>query len=355
MARRGHLLFGAIEEPLTPRSCSSDHGVMTGSPSSTLDRPSGWILIPFFSDPDSPGHAKAVSDFRRFAVQAQLASGLKLAVVDDGSRLSGDELADVAHLQVHLQVNSGKAEAVRRGLEAILETDSRDHGPIVQYDGDGDHEVGDIHGLVRAVTELSHGDMGTRALMIAERYHGHMVPLALPESLEYRQSLVIFQRLIARRLGFRVSDWVSGARAYTPGYAAAFVRDSHSTRYGIEGEQLVVAAIERSLVSGIPLSYGRPRAPQTEAVKWMQTFDGFLLHRRKLAQLGLTQVVSLIESFMDNLDQRADQFDLDLTPIGLEAVMRFRRKGTAYTAGLPLAVRLQYFESDMSFSLRSGR
>lgn len=311
-----------------------------------------WLLIPFYSDPSLPGYGDSVGRFRDFAERSKDISGLNLAVVDDGSRLNPEEFREFTDLLVQIPVNEGKASALRKGLDVLLKDPDIDPEFIVQYDGDGDQSYVDIPHFVRKLEETAEGDSSKPALVIGDRYSERLSTPPNPDSVSYRQSLLIFFGSIAGQLGYDIKDWVSGARGYTAEYARRFLERSSSNSYGVEAEQLVVAYLEGASVGRVPLAFSRPRDPNSERSKWLQNFDAFLLYSDELRNRGMGHMVDTLEELTGNLRGEKDYFDLDLSSIGEETVMHFERQGTAYAAEIPGAYRSRYFNGEGPFIAR---
>jgi hypothetical protein len=314
----------------------------------------GWVLIPFYSDPNASEYSHSVEHLKLLATEARRSSGLRVAVVDDGSHLRPEDFAGLADIVDQAPSQTGKAAAIRRGLHAILTSDRAQPFAIVQFDGDADQSANDVGRLLRELEERTKNDWRVPALVIGERYHGRMNPPARPESIPYRQALIIFLSLIARRLGFTVGDWVSGARAYTSQFAHQFVEASGADGYGVEAEQLVIARIEQAIVGGVPLSYGRPRDPKTKAAKWLQTLSVFDLHAEQLERAGLTDLLGVVSCLSGQISAGIGEFDIDLTPLGESSSIHFQRQGLDYTASVTIETRLSHFERSDSFAIRSG-
>lgn len=309
-----------------------------------------WLFIPFYTDPQSPEYQRSILNFSDFLVNAKDISGLNLAVVDDGCGLSREGLRDVPDLLVTLPQNMGKAQAIRRGLEVLL-----DQGLefIVQYDGDGDQSYVDIPVIHDHLVSLAQADPTIPALVIGDRY-AEIRNEPNPESIEYRQTILTFFGAIARQLGFEgVRDWVSGARSYTRRYAEEFLNRSKSSRYGIESEQLVAASLMGARVAVAPLTESRPRDPHTLTSKWLENFEVYRDHADALFESGKGHLVCLLGEMTRQLRAEIDEFHLDLSPIGENARIQFTRIGDRYTALIPWEERAHLFERSDAFTLKN--
>lgn len=317
-------------------------------------RPShnSWLVIPFYSDPNSSNYESAVGRFGEFLVRSKEVTSLNVAVIDDGTGLTPEKLKYTPDFLVSLPENKGKAYAIREGLSALLKSNP---GFIVQYDGDGDQSYVDIPVVHNKLIEFSGGDPNNPVLVIGDRYSKDLIIPPNPESVAYRQTLLMFFGAIAKQLGFdEVRDWVSGARGYTEEYAKRFLENSKSSKYGLESEQLVVASLVGAKVTTAPLTESRPRDPDTLTSKWLQNFEVYYDHEVALREQGKDNVVDLIHTLVGRLKQEIDEFDLPLGSIGEETMVHFMRKGDRYTAEIPLEHRARLFmvEDKFPFTIR---
>lgn len=313
-----------------------------------------WLFIPFYSNPASTNYEVAVDKFEGFLVNAKKVIGLKLMVVDDGCGLKPERFQKVADSLVTIPENKGKAYAVREGLRNLLDNPNLNTGFIVQYDGDGDQSFVDVPVVHSRLKEVSDGNPNIPALVIGDRYSEKLVTPPNPDSVPYRQTILMFFGAIARELGFDdVRDWVSGARGYTKGYARKFLENSKSSRYGLEAEQLVVASLVGARVTTAPLTESRPRDPHTLISKWLQNFEVYINHEKALREQGKDRLVDLIKSLVAHLRAEEDVFDLDLALIGEDTRMHFTRLGDRYTAEIPREYRARLFVEDkFPFTIR---
>lgn len=306
-------------------------------------------MIPFYSDSRLPEHEQKVSRFGEFIVNAKSLTGFNLAVVDDGSKLDPERFRPTVDVLVQRPENRGKAQAVRQGMAALLSDPTLRTDFIVQYDGDGDQSFADVPGIMDSLIRASEENPGKPALVIGERYSEGLRTAPNPNSVTYRQSILIFFGAISRQFGFDVRDWVSGARGYTQEYARRFLGRSQSNNYGIEAEQLVLAYLEGASVHTAPLTDSRPRDPHTDTSKWLQNFDVFLLYGDELRGRGQENLVGILEKLTHQLRNGSDVFELDLSPIGENTSMRFERHNGAHTAEIPYGYRSRVFSGEGGF------
>lgn len=309
-----------------------------------------WLLIPFYSNPTAVHFKQTVNKFRTFLKGAKQVTGLNLAVVDDGCGFEPSQFAGIADCLIQIPENRGKANAVREGLNQLLDNPTINMGFIIQYDGDGDQSYTDIPVLHTRLLDIAEGDPEKPALVIGDRYSEKLRIPPNPDSVAYRQTLLMFFGAIANQLGFNnVRDWVSGARGYTQGYAREFLRNSKSRKYGLESEQLVVASLVGARVTTAPLTESRPRDPHTLTSKWLENFEVYLDYKETLRNLGKGHVVDLLLSLVHDLYQETDTFQLDLTSLGENTSMHFTRLGDRYTAEIPAEYRSRLFVSEDQF------
>lgn len=314
-----------------------------------------WLMIPFWTDPKARDYPEQVDKFSKFAAEAKEVAGLKLAVIDDGCGLSPERLGGSPDLFISLKTNQGKAQAIRHGLSSLLSLPEKPSF-IVQYDGDGDQIARDIPNVRDRLLEVSQGDPTQPTLVIGNRYSEGLKTSPNPESIAYRQSLLIFFGALAKQItgADNVRDWVSGARGYTFSYADAFNQRSRADRYGVESEQLIIAGLVGATVDTARLTDSRPRDPWTLTSKWLQNFEIYSQHSQSLIDNGLNNVVDLVDDLVDNLKQN-EPFTVDLSPIGESTQMRlWKWDSERHAAEIPAEYRAAIFEteSDFPFTLR---
>ncbi|MET9657365.1 glycosyltransferase [Streptomyces sp. NPDC006510] len=125
----------------------------------------------------------------------------------------------------------GKGEAVRAGLRIALgESDSR---IFVQMDGHLKQPPAQVARLVERVS--SNPQVG---MVVANRYGNRF------DSLDSHRGAVTdgLSSLITRVTGYQIADTASGMRAYTRELASIFTEKSYCFGYGLELEQLFIAA-----------------------------------------------------------------------------------------------------------------
>ncbi len=144
------------------------------------------------------------------------APGIDVLVIDDGST---DDSSLLAHREDAIVLrhpfNLGIGGAVQTGFIYALE---HDYDYMVQVDGDGQHDPGQIAALFAAMEEGPAVDMvcGSRFLSPELKY---------PAPISRRTGIHIFAFLLSRIVGQRVSDPTSGFRLYNRRAIELFARD----------------------------------------------------------------------------------------------------------------------------------
>jgi glycosyltransferase involved in cell wall biosynthesis len=142
--------------------------------------------------------------------------GADILVVDDGSTDATSELAeDAGAVVLRHPFNLGIGGAVQSGFRYALE---HDYDLMVQIDGDGQHDPGEVPTLLRALREEPSLDMicGSRFMSAEHEY---------PAPVSRRTGIHIFAFLLSRIVGQRVSDPTSGFRLYNRKAIELFARD----------------------------------------------------------------------------------------------------------------------------------
>jgi glycosyltransferase involved in cell wall biosynthesis len=139
-----------------------------------------------------------------------------VVVVDDGSTDATAEQAERAGAKVvRHPFNLGIGGAVQSGFTYALENG---YQRLVQIDGDGQHDPGELHKLIEAMDSDSGVDMvcGSRFLTEESEY---VAPISR------RTGIHIFAFLLSRIVGQRVTDPTSGFRLYNRRGISLFARD----------------------------------------------------------------------------------------------------------------------------------
>jgi glycosyltransferase involved in cell wall biosynthesis len=135
-------------------------------------------------------------------------------VVDDGSTDATMETATAVGARVvRLPFNLGIGGAVQAGF-TFAEEEGYDY--LVQVDGDGQHDPGEIARLQSAMTDGVDMVCGSRFLGEDQSY---------PAPISRRTGIHLFSFLLSRIVGQRVTDPTSGFRLYNRRAIGVFARD----------------------------------------------------------------------------------------------------------------------------------
>ncbi len=196
------------------------------------DRSPTLVIIPAFNE--EAALPAVIADLGRLP-------GLDLLVVDDGS---ADRTAEVARAAgatvVSLPYNLGIGGALRTGfLYAVRNGYQR----AVQFDGDGQHDPGEIAALLRALDDGADMAIGSRFAGTASSYEVGRV----------RARAMGLLRFTIRTLsGQQFTDTSSGFRAFTRPVLEYFAR-IYPMEYMESVEALLLACTEGFRVTEIPV------------------------------------------------------------------------------------------------------
>lgn len=191
------------------------------------------VVIPAFNEQDAVG-----------GVVAEVSAAVPEAhvlVVDDGSLDRTRDVAVAAGAEVlSLPFNLGVGGALRAGFRYAVRFG---YHVVVQVDGDGQHDPGEIPQLVAA---LEHAD-----LVIGARFAGSGdYPVRGARWLAMR----MLARVVSRRTAARLTDTTSGFRAFNRRAIELFARDYPAEYLGDTVEALLIAGRAGCAIAQVPVA-----------------------------------------------------------------------------------------------------
>jgi len=206
----------------------------------------------------------------------------KVVVCDDGSTDMTSMIAmELGANVVRHSNNQGKGQAFRTLSKEVMELDPE---IIVTLDGDGQHDPDEIPMLVKPI------EVGESDFVVGSRY----VDGARMDAPLYRRfGLRVINFLYKKIAGVRTKDTQSGFRAYSrKAFKCLIACDAKG--YGIEGEQLSLAAKNGLRVTEIPISVNYNGSAATskkpalvQGADLISTLLRLVLEERPLKYLGL--------------------------------------------------------------------
>jgi len=175
--------------------------------SSLIDRMSCLAVVPAYNEAATVG--AVIDGLRRKAPQVDV------LVVDDGSTDATAEIAERAGVQVlRMPFNLGIGGAVQAGFTYAHE---QGYDYMVQVDGDGQHDPGELKKLFAAAKGPDRADMICGSRFATDT--GYIAPISR------RTGIHLFAFLLSRLLRQPVTDPTSGFRLYNHRAIALFARD----------------------------------------------------------------------------------------------------------------------------------
>ncbi len=175
--------------------------------SSLIDRMSCLAVVPAYNEAATVG--TVIDALRRKAPQVDV------LVVDDGSTDATAEIAERAGVQVlRMPFNLGIGGAVQAGFTYAHE---QGYDYMVQVDGDGQHDPGELKKLFAAAKGPDRADMICGSRFATDT--GYIAPISR------RTGIHLFAFLLSRLLRQPVTDPTSGFRLYNHRAIALFARD----------------------------------------------------------------------------------------------------------------------------------
>jgi glycosyltransferase involved in cell wall biosynthesis len=210
----------------------------------------------------------------------------EVIVCDDGSTDMTFRIAEAVGARVvKHDHNRGKGEAMKSLFREIMELNP---SVLVALDGDGQHNPDEIPMLVKPIA------VGESDIVIGSRY----VNGGKPDAPFYRRLGLRVINYVYKKLGnVRTKDTQSGFRAYSP-KAFQYLIQCEADGYGIEGEQLVLAAKNGLRVTEVPvrISYaglGRTskKSPILHGLDTILTLLRLVVEEKPLRYLGLPGMI----------------------------------------------------------------
>jgi glycosyltransferase involved in cell wall biosynthesis len=216
----------------------------------------------------------------------------RVIVCDDGSKDMTFEIAKALDARVvrHSETR-GKGEALRTLSKEVIELSP---DIIVTLDGDGQHDPNEIPMLLKPI------ETGESDVVVGSRY----VDGGKMDAPFYRRfGLRVINSLYRRAAGGHVNDTQSGFRAYSQ-KAFDFLVQCDAKGYGVEGEQLVLAAKNGLRVMEVPicvkyngLAQDSKKDPLLHGADLISTLFRLVVEESPLKYLGLPGI-GLISSGM---------------------------------------------------------
>lgn len=204
------------------------------------------------------------------------ANGLPPSTVQIASNLSSDRSVTVIESETVL----GKAEAVRRALDAALRVTTFD--TAVQIDGHAKQPPGQAVSVVAAVEQGASMAVANRYAYQDLTYQPHRRAISCAVSL-----------IIKTLVGVDLPDTACGLRAYSSSLAETFATDLVAYGYGLEADQLCIAGMARASVCAVPVRSNH-QADGTDTEKLEDVFHAIALRARQ-AKASEAQCSALYE------------------------------------------------------------
>lgn len=200
----------------------------------------------------------------------------------------------------------GKSEAVRCGIESILE-DSCSNGIITQIDGDLKQPPEDLEGIIHRLKQ------GTSAMVIGNRYG---FP-GIREQIHRVAAVKLVSSIVTFISGFRLIDTLCGMRGYRRELAEHFLR-LRSFGYGLEIEQILLASKSNYWVENTPV-HSKLQDEGTNAEKIEDNLSALICY---CSEPGCSASVRAVLNNALAMVKRRVPFEVDLGVFGSEGIVR---------------------------------
>jgi putative flippase GtrA len=191
------------------------------------------VVIPAFNEEESVG--QVVAEVRACLPDAGI------LVVDDASLdRTRDRALERGAMVLTLPFNLGVGGAMRAGFRFALRND---FGPVLQIDGDGQHDPRDAHRLISALDDAD--------VVIGARFAGHG---SYDERGARRWAMRVLAVILSRIAKTSLTDTTSGFRATSPRAAELFARHYPADYLGDTVESIVICARAGMVIRQVPVS-----------------------------------------------------------------------------------------------------
>jgi hypothetical protein len=217
---------------------------------------------------------------------------------------------------VYIPFQVGKAEAVRSGLQVLLETSTAD--VVVQLDGHLKQPPEEVAGLVQRLTNTGSN------MIVANRY-----ALQSMEDQAHRVAIAgLISTIIEQLTGYQLHDVVCGTRAYVRDLATHFLH-FRSFGYGLEVEEILIASSLGASVDEWPI-HSKRQEGATGAEKIEDNIHALISYGH---EMRMPDPVRATLSFMLSQIKQRRSFEIDLTVFGNSGRIRFDHAGETGPVG----------------------
>jgi len=201
---------------------------------------------------------------------------LKVVVIDDGST---DRTADMARKAgaevIKFEENRGQWEALKAGFDFALR---KGYDIVVTMDADGQHDPADIPALIKPI-ERWEADLVIGSRLRDGRGRRVMLP--------YRYvGIKVFSWLLSSLMGRKLTDVMSGYRAYRSDLLRSLIRRLNERQYGVL-EATLLAWKLGARICEIPVKPRARRASKKGSLRFLFNLCRVLL--KTLASIALVR------------------------------------------------------------------
>jgi glycosyltransferase involved in cell wall biosynthesis len=222
----------------------------------------------------------------------------KVIVVDDGSKDRTSELATLAGAEVIRQDNTGKAGAMKTGIERCRELSPT---CLVMIDGDGQMDPAKIPEIAAPVLE------GRADMVIGSRFIGEANKI--PKYRVFGQKMLNGASNIGNKV--KITDSQSGYRALSRTALENF--DFASNSYNIESDMNVNFADRGLRIIEIPVTVrydvpnGHKQKPLRHGISVMARIISYLGYQHPLVVFGIPGLISFLFGLLLCIEAFSDQ------------------------------------------------